>query len=186
MTEYVYKLNLPPITDMLLDSAKSKIFIGKEQAIHRSFDVKDVLKPEWLNFKSIPWADFILFYKPDFLGTIHADDHDRIRSMDEECVWGINFIHGGSGVMEYWAPEDMDVLKVVPDVVGTYNVRCETSKPARKTYHTGPGAYLVNASQIHRVRGIGKRYALVLRPKGPVGFTWSKLIDHFSDLIGPA
>lgn len=181
--EYIYKLKLPSITEIVQDSAREKIFSGKDTAIHKSFNVKDVLKPEWLTFKNIPWQHLILFYKPDFLGTIHADDWEKIRGLDEECVWGINFIHGGTGVMEYWEPEDMDSLESVADGVGTYNMRCVTSKPARKIYTTEPGAYLVNASAIHRVRGIGKRYAIVLRPNGPAGFTWPRLIDHFKDLI---
>jgi hypothetical protein len=181
--EYLYKLNLPPITDLVLESAKEKIFLGTSAPIHKSLRVQDTIKPEWLNFKQVPWRDLIIFYKPDFLGTIHADDWEKIRTLDEQCVWGINFIHGGSAVMEYWEAEDMDSIQKVADGVGTYNMRCVTSKPARKTYTLGPGAYLVNASAIHRVRGVGKRYAIVMRPNGPAGFTWPTLIDHFSDLI---
>lgn len=183
MTEYIYKLDIPPITEMLSKDSFDKIFIGKNSAMHRSFLAKDVLKPEWNSFLGITWRDLILFYKPDFLGVIHADDNEKIRSDEEPCVWGINFIHGGTGYIEYWEPEDMEVLKVSADSVGTYNVTCETTKPARKKYKTDPGAYLVNASKIHRVQGIGHRYALVLRPYWTRKFTWNELVTHFNNFV---
>ena len=181
MTEYLYKLNLPPVTEIMSLKSIDKIFTGNNTPIHKSFPAKEILKPEWYNFLDIEWKDFIVFYKPDFLGKVHADDNVKIRDKTEKCVWGINFIHGGTGYMEYWEPEDMDILERRSDSVGTYNIHCETSKPPRKKYKTDPGAYLVNASQIHRVQGIGKRYALVLRPQSTK--TWAEILIQFSPFI---
>jgi len=183
MTEYIYKLDIPPVVEMMSLDAVDKVFTGKKAPIHKSFSAKEILRPEWHSFLGIEWKDFILFYKPDFLGVVHADDNIRVRGKNEECVWGINFIHGGTGFMEYWEPEDMDVLERRADTVGTYNIHCETSKPPRKKYKTDPGAYLVNASQIHRVQGIGNRYALVLRPYNTKIWTWPELVLHFSQFI---
>lgn len=184
MVDYVYKLNIPPIEQILLDSARELIFKPEQGPAHKSFKAGSVLKPEWRIFKNFVWKDLILFYKPDFLGTIHVDDTDRIRDISESCVWGINFIYGGSAVMEFWEVEDMNSITKVSDGVGTYNHRCETDNPARLTYHMGPGAYLVNASKIHRVRGIGNRYALVLRDNNfKIGPNWEQLRSRFKDVI---
>lgn len=183
MIEYVYKLTLPPITEILNESAISKVFAGSTKPLHMSFCVEDVIKPEWQKFKNIPWKQLIVFYKPDFIGTIHADENANIRSINDECIWGINFIYGGYGIMEYWNPLDILYSTKVSDSVGTSNLRCLTTSPPIKTYYTFPGAYLVNASQVHRAKGIGKRYALTLRPIGSAGFTWNNLLSLFSNLI---
>jgi len=184
--ELIYQLKLPPVTEFLNDGVFEKLFIGKNQALHRSFSAKEVIKPEWLSLKGINWTQLVLFYKPDYQGLIiHSDDNKTNRQIDEECIWGINFVYGGYGITEYWQSEDVNILEGTrSNSIGTYYTRCEVNKPAYKTYtmeHNG--AYLVNASPFHRVKGVGPRYALVMRPDNSCGFTWPKLVELFGDLI---
>lgn len=186
MTEFVYKLNLPPLTEILLDTAKEKLFNAKHEAEHSHItDLKSYLKPEWLTFNGITWNIVSFFYKSNYTGLIHIDEQVRAHLPHERSSWGINWIHGGSGILEYWLPEDIIFSPPETDETGDYKrIQCSTNKPPYRTYNMSPGAYLVNASIPHRATGYEGRYAFSLRDNAEKTIkTWNTVVEMFSPYI---
>jgi hypothetical protein len=186
MTEFVYKLNLPPLTEILLDSAKTELFNAKNNAEHSHLEkLSYYLKPEWLTFNGITWNFVSFFYKSNYTGLIHIDEQTRVHQLHERANWGINWIHGGSGIMEYWLPEDIIFSIPQEDETGNYKrIQCSTTKAPYRTYNMSPGAYLVNASVPHRATGYTGRYAFSVRDNCEKNImTWNAVVDLFKDHI---
>lgn len=152
--ELVYKLNLPPLPDILTDSAKEELFVGKNQQIYKQYHPKDLLKPEWLTWKDVEWDFVNFFYKNNYTGLLHTDGPN---------VWGINWIYNGYGKMEYWRHEDVECFPAEIDPIGSVRTRCIPKTAPFKIYTLEPGAYLTNASYPHQPSGFNGRYAFSLR-----------------------
>jgi hypothetical protein len=179
MNEFVYRLNLPPLSEILLDSAKNSLFNEKpDEVIGHRYLSTSFIKPEWLTFNNYNWNLILYFYKNNHSGTIHIDG-EKIAQPHEQCVWGINWIYGNSGSMEYWLMED-----IIPIVNYNYKDRilCKTDKKPYRTYHMPEGAYLVNASFPHNATSEAKRYALSLRDDS-CKETWDAVVNKFKDYI---
>jgi len=175
MLEFMYKLNLPPLDEILTENGKKELFVGKNTTIYKQYDPKDLLKSEWLKWRNIEWDFVNFFYKPNHRGFIHIDGPG---------VWGINWIHNGFGLMEYWQPEDVTILEPEPDEINSIRSECFTNKKPYKIYNVSPGAYLTNAILPHRATGIMGRYALSLRCyKSDTWVPWDQAIIKFKDLF---
>ena len=61
MNEFVYRLNLPPLTDILLNK---DILYNEEKydTIYRQLTT-DCIKPEWLTFNNYNWNSVLYFIK---------------------------------------------------------------------------------------------------------------------------
>jgi hypothetical protein len=179
MKEFVYHLNLPPLTDILLESAKDKLFNEKSDLIYRHLTT-DCVKTEWLSFNNYNWNYILYFYKNNSSGFIHFDGKEILQP-DEKAVWGINWIYGNSGIMEYWRMED-----IFPPMInhGDPNNRtiCKSIRPPFRTYHMSEGVYLVNASFPHNATGNAGRYAFSLRDN-TCRETWDTVVDKFKNYI---
>lgn len=175
MTEFVYKLNAPPITDILLESVAEKLFVGGDLSYHRSYNnLTKLIKPEYLSWKNYNWNFINLFYKTKGIpGWIHIDGYGG---------WGVNWIHGGHGRMEYWLPENVEIMPPEVDDIGGQIVKCKTSASPDKIYVMTPGAYLINAWVPHRAAGFNNRHALSLRATKDTS-TWEEVVNNFTDLI---
>lgn len=173
MEELVYKLNLPPLTDILLPGAAERIFVPDSNSVHRHYDPVELVKPEWLEFNGFKWDFVNFFYKNNHVGFLHSDG---------PTVWGINWVHGGSGSLQYWRPEDttttMDFC-----AMGHRRFRHESVKPPYLTYDTPPGAYLVNAIVPHVASGFAGRYAFSLRVYKQKAIPWPEVIERFKEYI---
>jgi len=187
MTEFVYQLNLPPITDMLLDGINENMLapLARKADEISSFVYKDMLatsiiKPEYLNINGFNFIRALLFYKSKGnLGQIHRDTTDLSVS-----AWGINWIHGGSGILEYWDEEDLVNEEVITriDDQGYPIIKYTSLVPARKKYvQTSPNVYLVNTTEIHRATAWGGRWAISLRTNYSI--PWDGIVERFKNLI---
>ena len=196
MSEFVYQLNLPPITDMLLDGINENMLAPLARKadwgsffIYESMLATSIIKPEYLNINGFEFTKAILFYKSKGkLGRIHRDT-SNLGITD----WCINWIHGGFGILEYWDEEDLvneEVILLIDEQgypTPVYSIKDYTSLvPARKTYTTtSPNAYLLNTSEIHRPTAWGGRWAISLRTKilPNCNMSWDDIVERFKHLI---
>lgn len=179
--EFVYNLDLPLLPDIITKSFANEL--QKHYFLKTKFITKkiaDEIKPEFLNICGINFSTMVIFYKNNLTGRIHRDTDDPHKS-----VWGINWIHGGTCIMEYWTKESIGCEGIpITDSQGNkiekYN--STIAKPALKTYLMPPKAYLVNASYLHRATAIGRRHAIVLRPTDYT-INWKDALEIFKPLI---
>lgn len=177
MNEFVYKLNLPLLPEILLDSAKKSLF-NQTRDSFCYLKPLNIVKPEWLTVNSYNWNNILHFYKNNTTGVIHMDDKDVLNQAWSN--WGINWIHGNSGIMEYWLLQDVVLPSVSNDKVD--RIVCTTAKKPHRTYYMSEGAYLVNASFPHRATALGSRYAFSLRDTTCFE-TWDTVVDKFKNYI---
>ena len=183
MKEFIYKLNLPSITDVLLPGAFETLFKDKGKVGYQTFHPKGYLKPEWLTFNSMNWEAVSLFYKNNYTGDIHIDEAKAVHAYSERANFAINWIHGGEGTLEYWLHEDVKFSEPFIDPSGVHKrIDCFTDKPPFKTYNMSPGAYLVNTSITHRGSGTGERYAFSMRSY-TVRKPWDNIVSLFENYI---
>jgi len=187
MTEFIYQLNLPPIANMLLDGINENLLapLAREadkgsSVIYKSMLATSIIKPEYLNINGFEFIWAFLFYKSNGkFGGIHRDVTDLSITN-----WGINWIHSGSGIIEYWNKEDLANEEGITliDAQG-YLIICYNSwVPARKKYiTTSPNAYLLNVTEIHRLSGWGGRWAISLRTN--CNIPWDDIVERFKNLI---
>jgi hypothetical protein len=174
--EYIYKLNLPPLTDILQEGVAEKIFNGGDSSFKRVYDPQQIIKSEWLTWNDIQFNHIDFFYKNNFVGIVHVD---------AEHAWGINWIHNGLGKLEYWLPNDITKVGNELDALGSPRCRYIANTPPIKRYTTPPGAYLVNAGIPHLASGKNGRYALSLRSRHPQNqsLRWDDVVTKFKHLI---
>lgn len=174
MNDFLYKLNAPPITDFLLESAAEKLFVGQDKNFHKTFKATELLKPEYLGWNNYNWNFINFFYKTNgYKGHIHIDGYGG---------WGVNWIVGGHGTMEYWLPDHVEILPSRTDDIGGQVITCIPHTPPDKVYVTTPGAYLINADVPHRGTGFGRRHAFSLRDT-KTSMSWNEVVNTFTDLI---
>ena len=190
MSEFVYQLNLPPITDMLLDGINENMLAPLARKadlgsffIYESMLATSIIKPEYLNINGFEFTRAILFYKSKGkLGKIHRDTTDLSIT-----AWGINWIYGGFGILEYWDEEDLvhavvSAVETHLDAQGSPIKHYTSLVPARKKYvTTSPNAYLVNTTEIHRSTAWGGRWAISLRSN--CNMPWDDIVEKFKNLI---
>ena len=179
MNELVYKLDLPPLTGILTDFAKDSLFNETKDRTYRYVDPTSCVKPEWLTFNNYNWDTSLLFYKNNTSSNIHIDGKKLLTEQHNFANWGINWIHNGNCIMEYWLIEDVDVL---PRTIKDIHYRCETNKSSYRTYQISEGAYLVNTSYPHKVTGFSNRYAFSLRDSR-YSQTWDTVVNNFKNYI---
>lgn len=180
MNEFVYKLNLPPLSEILVDSAKNSLF---NETAGDSLRVltNECVKPEWLTFNNYNWNYILCFYKNNSSGVIHIDGTNTKYQPHNPCFWGINWIYGNSGIMEYWSMEDISPLNALPEP-NVSRIVCTSIKKPYRRYHMAEGAYLVNASFPHKATGQSGRYAFSLRDNTCIE-NWDTVITNFKNYI---
>ena len=174
MKDLVYKLNLPPLTDILLDGVAETLFKDTTKSAHRHYHPRDLLKPEWLTWQDIEWDFVNFFYKNNVTGLIHSDGPES---------WAINWIHQGHGVMKFWYPLTEETLPVSVDELNDKRYVYNINRPADKEYTMYPGAYLVNASLPHLPSGYNSRYAFSLRSYVKPSIPWVTIFEKLKHLI---
>ena len=179
--EYIYRLNLPPLEQVLLDHDRDIVPMnGSLKPLYVVKKSKDLFKQEWLTFLGLDWDRVLVFYKPNgYIGRTHIDDINN-------PVWGINWISGGTGIIEYWDSNKIEEPETTHDtngyVIKDYD-KCVKNITAHKSYVQNQGVYLVNAGFPHRATGYDNRVCVSLRTENESGISWHEIVDKFKDYI---
>ena len=181
--KYVYKLNLPPLEEVFLDSAFRMFFseIPKYRFVsYKYFKPADLFKEEFLNINGNEFDLSTVYIKKDRAGEIHADT-GKDASVK---TWGINWVHGGTGMLEYWdfLPEEKKIQPT--QTSGLLYQIYDIDTPATHSYDMEPGcAYLVNAAIPHIASGVGNRFAVTLRSTKMFHLSWEEVVGQMKNLI---
>lgn len=187
MIEYVYKLNLPAIDQVLLSLDEINDLVPRDLVGSRIFypHPKDVFKPEWLTYKNLVWDYVSIFIRSGKETSILHRDDPHSASLH----WGINWILSDNSVMQYWKDDSNFEKRIIKDIGGSSTLKMYTDQPADVEYKMTTGVYLINASVPHKVINYSdnKRIALSLRSKkfryeNPE-ITWEKIIEMFKNEI---
>jgi len=178
LMEYVYKLNLPPLSEVVLPHLLDTLFAPTDKQIYTHYKSSEIFLPEWTNIHGMFWEKAYYFHKTNGrVGEIHIDS---VLSNE----YGINWVLDGNARLEYWNLEDL------PDVEPSHNMKkstmykkFQTERSPIKTYDMNAGAYLVNACVPHRPSGWGNRHVISLRSSENNQRSWQEVIKLFNDLI---
>lgn len=188
MNELIYKLNLPPLDQVLnpkfdLYNLVPVNFTGSKILYYHP---REIVKEEWCNFLGYEW-DYVSFFirSGQQKSIIHRDN----PFTPNDLHWGINWTFGARSLMEYWLPEDIQEEKIIKDSGNKETVLISTSSLPFKTYELDPGAYLVNASIPHRAINLDNslRFVVSLRSKqlrrtGEFK-TWDDVVEKFKTVF---
>jgi hypothetical protein len=186
--ELIYKITAPSLEDMLSGEFYHQLFHTdqilsvdphKSSAGYARRHCRDILKPQYSNWRGFNWDQSLLFAKANgWTSNIHRDSQ-----IDCETPWAINWIRGGSGTMSFWTKEQLGPGITTVDNRGAPNITWHTDQAAYRSYTMDPGCYLVNADFPHRAQGHGVRYAVSIRSTGDFHRPWSEIVDCFSSLF---
>lgn len=188
MTDYVYKLNLPNIKDVVLSLDDIKNLIPDDFRGSQIFypDPRDIFKPEWLSYKGLSWDYCSVFIRSGKEKSIlHKDNPHSPKSLH----WGINWILGDASVMEYYDEKNMSNERIIIDSGGKTTVLLSSDKSPDKIYNLENGAYLVNASVPHRAINLSNKTRIVLSlrsinfRKENSSVVWRDVVEMFRDEI---
>jgi hypothetical protein len=181
MIDFVYKLNLPGLTEILKDDARI-IESAEPYQLHNSVDV---VKPEWLFWNDFEWNHAVSFYRT-------AGDRDRTPIHTDiikpgQLSWAVNWIHSGQGLLEFWLPgqitsESYSFIKASKGH-GSRVPIITTTQPPYKTYKQFPGVYLTNTHYPHRATGWDSRLAFSLRANKNFTIPWNTIVEKFQKYI---
>jgi hypothetical protein len=178
--EYVYRLNLPSLLEVLKKDLIK--YIDERPTPTCQVKPQDYFIDEIVQLKNLEWNRCSCFKKLKTRGPIHIDGY---RDDGNNLIWGINWVHGAAGNMEYWDDWVDLKQKLTFDTAGLPRLDILPTTPATQVYPTVPGGvYLVNAGIPHLADNYTDvtRYAISMRAKDP-GLIWEEVIDLFSDLI---
>lgn len=181
--EYVYKLNLPSVTEILTSTAELKLSHNPSNPVVELFQTQEIIKPSWLTFNNCRWTTIVYFYKPtNFVGRIHHD-----TDKPGEMPWAINWIWGGTGVLNYYLPKNIPpprtLINHLEYPVSEYAGLGNNQYQPDKKYIMTPGAYLVNATLPHQPSSLGQRHCWSMRSNENYNLDWSDVVDKFSNYI---
>ena len=194
MLEYVYRLDLPKIADVVKQPFEKhpleKLYVDNPHSKILKVDTEGIFKEEFLTIKGLLFHYALVFMKPPgYVGPIHTDDVN-----DNKIRWGINWVYGGSGGMRYWRMADLlaERTDLNPNNI-PYSV-FETNLPPVKEYAMVPdGVYLVHGTEAHLAytdAGVdSNRYCIssrAVKHEANDKFnlnTWEDVVNMFSDLI---
>ena len=186
--EYVYKLDLPDIEEVLISYNNITSLTDKEFVGSKIFypEPSNIFKSEWLSYKNLSWDYCSLFVRSGNQSSIiHRDNPFNSLSLH----WGINWVYGKDSCIEFWEESDIISEKIIKDAGGKETILLEIDLPPRKTYSMNKGVYLINASKPHRIRNFSQdfRVALSLRSKkfrfeNPET-NWKDIVEMFENEI---
>jgi hypothetical protein len=177
--ELVYKLNIPPLDQVLREDRVSMLDVATDHPRYVSQHPSTVLKTEWLNFNGIEWDIALYFFKPPgFVGRVHTD----VINPDLH-IWGINWIYGASGALNFWDPKNIQPFEKKIDEQGYPIWNYPTNIPPDKSYHMEPGAYLTNVRFPHQPVSHGVRHCISLRCGAEYCTPWEQAVEMFRDYI---
>lgn len=168
MNDFVYALDIPPLTDFISNIDQYKI---KGPGV-KMYPI-DILEKEYQTWNDIPWDYVAIFYKANGFRppVAHVDAENR------NC-WGINFHIDGSGLFELYRFEDVTRHKEV-----SYATDYIINNDPVKSYYMPEGAYLVNNSLPHRITGYQERFCISLRASSLYDLPFEQILERFKNCI---
>ena len=177
--KFCYRLNLPPLDHILNDSAVSMLGTATEHPRYISYNPVTIFKHEWLTINGFKFDGALYFYKPpQFVGRVHTDVIDP-----QLHVWGINWIYGASGLLNFWDPATISPVGTKIDEQGYPILIYPTDIPPDRCYHMEPGAYLVSTRWPHQPVSFGYRHCISARCTTSFNTPWENIVDAFSEYI---
>jgi hypothetical protein len=166
MCDYVYKLRLPDINEVVYSLSDIKNLVPRDFYGSQIFypEPREFFKPEWLNYKNIEWDYCSLFIRSGKQQSVlHRDNPNSPNALH----WGINWVLGKDSIMEYWDEDKIIEEKIIYDSGGKTTVKIIADQASSKQYTMSTGVYLVNASVPHRITNLtdDHRIAISLRSK---------------------
>ncbi len=120
--EYVYKLNLPSINDILLSGKHDELFSRfTDYSFERTLPVTDYFKSESLVINGYNIVQAFLFYR--------TNNEASVLHNDGNVAWSINYIIGGSGEMRYYDINKIGEPEYVAEFKGNKNQYIEEMPP---------------------------------------------------------
>lgn len=174
--QLVYKIKGPSLDKILLPDVSKEIFNDNKKNKNQYLKASDVLTPEFLNsnWKGYNWKRFIVFHKSNN-GGIHVDGNGN--------EWGINWIVNGSGVLNYW---NFDQVEVDRYINNHYVYKTNRSPFLQYNTDIDNSPYLVNAMFPHQAV-CQDRFAVSLRLGDQNdrvwNDTWEDVVEKFKDII---
>jgi hypothetical protein len=187
-TEYLYKLNLPDIDEVVLSLDYIQNLVPRDFQGSQIFypNPRDIFKPEWLQYKNLEWDYCSLFIRSGKQQSVlHRDNPHSPDSLH----WGINWILGDDSIIEYWDQDKIIEEQIIYDSGGKTTVKITADQTSSKKYAMPTGVYLVNASVPHRVTNLTEdlRIAISLRSmsfrKENPSAEWRDIVEMFGDEI---
>lgn len=195
MPEYIYKIDLPPFTNLVrqprTDSEGIKFPINLEVPRHiRRYSVASCLYRNYYKINDFYLQNIYVNYKSNCSSEIIVANDHYIRKDTDPCFWAICWSHTGSTTVDYWNAEDItDYTRnqessyndVTP--MQLWNLVCTTESPPAKTYNLiNNQAYLIKTSQPYRITGAENTYFVEVRPRTYM-FTWDEVVEKFQSYI---
>lgn len=173
--EYVYPLNLPDVSEFIIDLEEYK----KQLIVNRVADYNaDMITNKYKNWMGIPWDVVLMFYKPHgFTPKVAHLDND-VPGFNN--TWGINFHFGGSGLFEVYRQED---TTKIGDLNHGAARDCVINAKPYKSYFMPEGAYLAFTNLPHRVIGYQERFCISLRCESMYNRNPTEIVELFKDYI---
>ena len=190
MLKQVYKLNLPPVNEIFKET-----FTGyNDDAMSYNYviesDISKIIKPEWQSFLNFNWNRLLYFKKNNTSGSVHTDatSPDTKKIDYDITVWGINWVIGGVGVMDFWNFDGVQDVGFTPSSLNNPNFGIvhkykPITTPLERHVLYPNTAYLINATLPHQAQGVGPRKVYSMRtdvcnmPWEDVVATFAKYID---------
>ncbi len=175
--QLVYKLKG---LDNILDNLKKDFFQGPIPDLllnkYRIEQMNSYLDLDYIDIAGIRWTECGYFRKSDGIaGGIHTD-----TPVLDKLIVGINIVHSGTTIMEYW--EDDGAMNIIKQqkLIRTFSHLLK--KPPDYSYTLEEGSvYLVNASVPHRAIAKGDRHLFTLRSPAVHTMSWSHVVELFKD-----
>lgn len=176
---HVHKLNLPSLDKILREDTISMIDRSLDHPEYIHYDPCKIIRSEWLIVNEFTWDDALYFFKPkNFVGRVHTDDINLNLN-----VWGINWIYGGSGILNFWNPENIAPIEKKIDDQGYSIWNYPTDILPDYSYLMTPGVYLVYTRYPHQPISLGNRHCISLRCTSSYNLSWDQIVEKFKDLI---
>lgn len=186
--ELVYELKLPSFKDITLPTFKG--FNDDDKSINYLllYNIENFIKPEYCSLLNLDWFKMLYFKKSDSAGSIHTDIEvtDPYKFLSEDMYdncFGINWISGGDGKMEFWDKCEVNVDNFVTAYDGKQVLSfIQKTSPSKSYIMKENKAYLVNASYPHRAIGSLNRKCYSMRTRTE-SRSWSEILKLFNKLI---
>ena len=177
--EYCYRLNLPPLTDVLREDAFEILNQQHSvQVVNRVYSPLDeIWKQEWMTIANYTFTNIFYFFRSNHTGKPHTDVIDPSLN-----IWGINWIWGGESILDIWNINDPSTYTTIVNEKMNA-IWYDFSIPPEKSYKMEPGAYLVNVRNPHRAIGFGDRHCFSLRSRTSYHIPWETVVESFKSHI---
>lgn len=199
MTELVYRLNYADFDKIVLPKFKEavlntdKVFqkgYGNEQSNQyvRITNTRGKLRDEFIFHDGYAFLEIELFLKSNGTrGIIHRD-----IARDDVMPWGINYVVGGTSIMEYYDVTQLTPVKTQNGVTsinaaGGYSTFYTNKSGAGLTpiakYIMEPGVYLINGDVPHVATGLQDRIVFSMRSPKDYNLDWVTVVGRFKQHI---